>query len=59
MKKTKKLNLHQLHVQSFVTEVTNVNGGRIALEGTNLGCNTDTIETDCPGTQVQLAFAFC
>ena len=57
MKKNKKLNLGKLEVKSFMTNLEkDLKGGKV---GTNAGCNTDTIETNCTGGAGENAFALC
>lgn len=57
MKKNKKLDLKKLQVKSFMTNLKeDLKGGKV---GTNAGCNTDTIETDCSGGGGQGNFALC
>lgn len=60
MQKSKKLSLKNLEVRSFVTDLQqDLRGGAL---GTGGGCQTDTIETECPASSTHkelAAFAFC
>ena len=59
MQKARKLSLNNLEVRSFVTDVEHdLKGG---ARGTGGGCQTETIETECPasGSHEKMAFALC